>query len=149
MSRPAVPLVGVLPVTVRNGSLLLVKRRNPPLSGHWGFPGGHLELGETLAEAAARELREETGLAAMPGDLITAFDLIHRSADGAVAYHYVLMAVAMTWQSGEAIAADDAEEVGWFTLDTLPQPLCPDTERLAALALSRPWPPQPPGRPLA
>ena len=61
---PERPIVGVLAVVLRGERALVVRRRNPPLAGRWGFPGGVLELGETVAEGAMRELFEETGVAA-------------------------------------------------------------------------------------
>jgi 8-oxo-dGTP diphosphatase len=53
---PERPIVGVLAVVMRGDRVLIVRRANPPLSGRWGFPGGVLELGETVAQGAMREL---------------------------------------------------------------------------------------------
>jgi 8-oxo-dGTP diphosphatase len=112
---PERPIVGVLAVVLRGGRALVVRRANPPLTGRWGFPGGVLELGETVAEGAMRELFEETGVVAEPVGTLTVLDSLHRDDDGRVRYHYVLVAVLGIWQSGEGVAGDDAEEVAWLT----------------------------------
>src|SRR5690554_2944487 len=72
------PVPGVLAVVARNGQVLLVRRAKPPDRGMWGFPGGRIEPGETAAEAAVRELREETGVDASAGRVLTAIDVIDR-----------------------------------------------------------------------
>ena len=59
---PEVPLVAVGAIVVRDDQVLLVRRGQPPSEGLWAIPGGRMELGETLQEAAEREIKEETGL---------------------------------------------------------------------------------------
>jgi 8-oxo-dGTP diphosphatase len=112
---PDRPIVGVLAVVLRGERALVVRRANPPMAGRWGFPGGVLELGETVAEGAMRELREETGVVAEPAGTLTVLDSIHRENDGRVRYHYALVAVRGIWQSGDGIAGDDADEVAWLS----------------------------------
>ncbi|MGH7060807.1 MAG: NUDIX hydrolase [Stellaceae bacterium] len=112
---PERPIVGVLAVVLRGEKALVVRRANPPLRGRWGFPGGVLELGETVAEGAMRELLEETGVVAEPAGVLTVIDTIDRDEAGRVRYHYALVAVRGLWRSGEGIAADDAEEVAWLS----------------------------------
>ena len=114
-SDPPVPIAAALAVVVRNGRLLLVRRAKPPDRGRWGFPGGRIEPGEPLAAAALRELREETGVIAEDGRVLTALDSIHRDGTGALAHHFVLAAVLCRWVSGEGAPADDALETAWFT----------------------------------
>ena len=58
------PLLGAIAVVVQDGHVLLARRRKEPDAGLWGYPGGHVELGETALAAAARELLEETGVTA-------------------------------------------------------------------------------------
>jgi ADP-ribose pyrophosphatase YjhB (NUDIX family) len=133
------PIPAVLAVVARGGRVLLVRRANPPDQGRWGFPGGRIEPGETLAEAALRELAEETGIRAEAGPGLTALDSVHRRADGGLAHHYVLLAVACRWLAGEGAAADDALEAAWFTateVDGLGETASRDVARVARLALA-------------
>ena len=112
---PERPIVGVLAVVLRGERALVVRRSNPPMAGRWGFPGGVLELGETVAQGAVRELLEETGVVAEPAGTLTVLDSIQREDAGRVRFHYTLVAIRGLWQSGEGIAADDAEEVAWLS----------------------------------
>ena len=79
---PDRPIVGVLAVVLRGERALVVRRAHPPLAGRWGFPGGVLELGETVAEGAMRELLEETGVVAEPAGVLTVIDTIDRDPRG-------------------------------------------------------------------
>jgi 8-oxo-dGTP diphosphatase len=92
-----------------------VRRANPPLAGRWGFPGGVLELGETVAEGAMRELIEETGVVAEPKETLTVIDTIDRDDQGRIRYHYTLVAVLGSWQTGAGVPGDDADEVAWLS----------------------------------
>lgn len=129
------PRVGVI-VVVRDaaGRILLVRRRNAPSAGMWGFPGGKPHRGETLFAAAARELVEETGVTARIVRPLTALDAMeHDAATGAVAHHFVLVAMLAVGPEGECAAADDAEDAGWFPLHALPEPLIERVREVAAL----------------
>src|SRR5437660_11472178 len=99
---------------MRGDRVLVVRRANPPMPGRWGFPGGVLELGETVAQGAMRELLEETGVTAEAAGPLTVIDTIDRDGEGRVRYHYTLVAVIGTWRSGEGIPGDDADEVAWL-----------------------------------
>ena len=137
---PERPIVGVLAVVMRGDSVLVVRRANPPLSGRWGFPGGVLELGETVAQGAMRELVEETGVTAEAAGPLTVIDTIDRDKEGRVRYHYTLVAVIGTWQSGEGVAGDDADEVAWLTRGEIVEqglPTAPALLPLIDLALAR------------
>ena len=112
---PERPIVGVLAIVMRGDRVLVVRRANPPMTGRWGFPGGVLELGETVAQGAMRELLEETGVAAEPAGPLTVIDSIDRDEEGQVRYHYTLVAVIGHWRSGEGRPGDDADEVAWLT----------------------------------
>lgn len=112
----AAPKLGALAVVLRGDHALLVQRKNPPDAGTWGFAGGHVEFGETFAEAAARELHEETGVTAMPEQLIDTAEFIHRDGQGNVTHHFVLGAVLCSYVSGEPVADDDALDVAWVPL---------------------------------
>ena len=110
---PTAPIVGVGAVIVRNAQALLIQRGNEPNRGRWSIPGGVLELGETLAEAAVREVREECGLEIEPQGVLSTFDMIHRDELGRVRYHYVLIDMGARYLGGEATAGTDALGVRW------------------------------------
>src|SRR5208337_87070 len=116
---PDRPIVGVLAVVLRGGRALVVRRANPPMAGRWGFPGGVLELGESVAEGAMRELFEETGVTAEAAETLTVFDTIDRDDEGRVRHHYILIAVCGTWRTGEGVAGDDADEVAWLSREEI------------------------------
>jgi 8-oxo-dGTP diphosphatase len=137
---PDRPIVGVLAVVMRGERVLVVRRANPPMSGRWGFPGGVLELGETVAQGAMRELLEETGVKAEAAGPLTVIDTIDRDKEGRVRYHYTLVAVTAHWQSGEGVAGDDADEVAWLSRTEIVDrrlPTAPALLPLIDLALSR------------
>ena len=107
---PERPIVGVGAVIVRDGRVLLVKRRYEPLAGRWSIPGGTLELGETLETGVAREMQEETGLTIEVGPVIEVFDRIIVDADKRVRYHFVLVDY-LCWPIGGALqAGSDVDE---------------------------------------
>ena len=111
---PNVPLVGVGAVVVRDGHVLLIRRAKPPRQGEWSLPGGLQKLGETVFEAARREVAEETGVVIRPLAVIDVVDLIDRDRyDGRVRYHYTLIDVMAAWVAGEAAASADAADVLW------------------------------------
>ncbi|MGO9088471.1 MAG: NUDIX hydrolase [Candidatus Sulfotelmatobacter sp.] len=118
---PEHPLVGVGAIIIANSSVVLVMRAHPPIQGQWSIPGGVLEVGELVHDAAVREAREETGLIVEPGDLLGVYDRVLRHADGRVQYHYVLVDFLCRPVSGELHAASDAAEVRWFTPEQLPE----------------------------
>ena len=137
---PDRPIVGVLAVVLRGDSVLVVRRANPPMPGRWGFPGGVLELGETVAQGAMRELEEETGVKAAAAGPLTVIDTIDRDKDGRVRYHYTLIAVVGRWQAGEGVPGDDADEVAWLTRAEIVErglPTAPALLPLIDLALLR------------
>ena len=110
---PDRPIVAVLAVVLRDGQALIVQRAQQPNAGRWGFPGGVLELGETVGEGAMRELLEETGIVAESAGVLNVNDAVSRDAEGRVQFHYVLIAVRGIWRSGEGVAADDAADCAW------------------------------------
>ena len=96
--------------------------------GEWSIPGGMLELGETVHQAAIREAQEETGLTVEPGQLLGVFDRVIRDDQGRVQYHYVLIDFLCRRISGEVQAAGDAAEARWFTKEEAAKlPLARDT----------------------
>jgi 8-oxo-dGTP diphosphatase len=117
---PEAPLVGVGAIIIEGSRVLLVKRAHPPLQDEWSIPGGVLEVGELVREAAIREAREETGLTVEPGELLGVYDRVLRDADKRVQYHYVLIDFLCRRVAGDIAAASDAAEVRWFTQEELP-----------------------------
>jgi ADP-ribose pyrophosphatase YjhB (NUDIX family) len=105
--------VGVGVVVWRGDQVLLIRRARPPRAGQWGIPGGAQELGETLFEAARREILEETGLTIRPTGIVTAIDGIVRDGQGRVEYHYTLVEVSAEWVAGEATARSDVDAARW------------------------------------
>jgi 8-oxo-dGTP diphosphatase len=108
------PAVGV--VCLRGyDEVLLIRRGKPPRAGTWSLPGGRLHWGETLADAALRELGEETGVTARLTGLIDVVDgLFEPDASGVPTLHYVLVDYAARWISGEPVAGDDAVDARFF-----------------------------------
>jgi 8-oxo-dGTP diphosphatase len=113
------PIPAVIAVIIREGQTLLVRRANPPDAGMWGFPGGKIEFGETVKDAAVRELLEETSIQGDAQDVITTLDILVRDSSGAMGQHYILIAVQCRWISGEPVAGDDALEARWFDVAEL------------------------------
>lgn len=113
------PIPAVIAVVIRDGKVLLVRRGQEPNKGRWGFPGGKIEIGEGITEAAIRELTEETGITAKAERVLTAFDVIIRNQKQQTHHHYILIPVLCTYLSGIAIAASDAAEARWFHIDEL------------------------------
>lgn len=98
-------------IAVDEDQILLVRRGRGPAQGEWSVPGGHVEPGETLAEAVVRELAEETGLAGVCDGLA---GWVERVGDG---YHHVILDFHVTIiDSSEPVAGDDAAEVAWVPL---------------------------------
>jgi ADP-ribose pyrophosphatase YjhB (NUDIX family) len=128
------PVLGVSVLMVDDGRVLLVKRGNAPLKGYWSLPGGHVEAGEALADAAAREVREETGIVA--GDLgqIDLAEIIDRDGESGIAHHIVLVVFAGRRIAGELVAGDDAAEARWVGADEMAGlKMTEDTKRVIAL----------------
>ncbi len=143
MSRreyPDCPRVGVGAVVLRRGRVLLVRRGGQPSSGKWSLPGGLVELGETTAEAARREIREECGIEITVVDVAGVVDRVTRDAEGRVRYHYVLVDYLAFTESEAVVAGTDAAECRWAEIDRLAE--LDTTEGLAdmirrAVALAR------------
>ena len=112
MRRPEVA-VGLV-ARDRAGRLLLVLRANPPAQGAWSLPGGRVEAGETMAAAAARELREETGMSASVGGVA---GVVERIGAG---FHFVIVDLWAELDEGEPVAGDDAAAVRLVDLAELP-----------------------------
>ena len=117
---PAGPVPAVGAVVIHEGTVLLVRRARAPARGVWAVPGGRVELGETLAEAAEREVREETGVSVRAGEPIWSFDSVIRDAEGRVSFHYVIVDLLAEYIEGEPRARDDALEARWVRPEDFP-----------------------------
>lgn len=113
--------IGVNIFVLKDGKLLLGKRKNTAGDGQWGLPGGHLEFGETVRECAVRELKEETDLDAEELEFVGVVDQAHRP-DGR---HYIHFGFVATKYSGEMSNPEPGkcEALEWFDADSLPEPL--------------------------
>jgi 8-oxo-dGTP diphosphatase len=129
MSAP-VAAAGV--VCLRGTEVLLIRRGAPPRLGEWSLPGGRIEPGERAADAALRELREETGVEA---ELTGLLDVIDGFFPGR---HYLLIDYAARWVSGEPVAGDDAAEARFWPAEAALDVVdWSETKRVIRLALER------------
>ena len=121
----------------RGSQVLIVERGKGGSEGLWSLPGGHIEPGETAAQAAAREVREETGIAADILGLVDVHNAILRHNDGSLRAHYVLCVYFGQWQSGEPVAASDARSARFVDPGDLSDyHLTPGVERVVARAMT-------------
>jgi 8-oxo-dGTP diphosphatase len=125
---PLHPRVGVGGVVIRGDNVVLVRRARPPLKGRWSLPGGLVELGEELAEAAKREIKEETGLDTKPLEVVGVFERVLRQAgrksgSHEVHYHYVLVDFLCEVRSESQLRtlrpASDVSEARWVAIAEL------------------------------
>lgn len=103
----------------KEGRVLLVRRGHPPAMGQWAIPGGNVKLGETLQQAAEREILEETGIVIAAGEPVYTFEIIDRDEDGKVRFHYVIVDLIADYVRGHPRAGDDAAAVRWVAAPEL------------------------------
>jgi 8-oxo-dGTP diphosphatase len=118
---PGGPQTAVGAIVFRDDTVLLVKRANHPGKGLWAIPGGRVKLGETLKEAAIREVKEETGVIISPKDPIYVFDVIDRDDEGGIRFHYVIVDLLADYLSGVPRPGTDASEARWISSGQLKQ----------------------------
>lgn len=132
---PARPVAAVGVVCLRGDEVLLIRRGTPPRVGEWSLPGGRIEWGERAADAALRELMEETGVEAELAGLLDVVDGIFPAEGGR---HYVLIDYVARWISGEPRAGDDAADAAFKPLNMLDELVAwEETRRIVKLAVSR------------
>ena len=117
------PRLAVGIVLLYRQQVALVRRAGPPLAGHWALPGGKLEPGETLAEAAVREAQEELGLVVEALAPVHVLELMEPTGPLAVGqsrrFHYVIVDMQVRYVAGRLKAGGDAAEAAWFDRDAL------------------------------
>jgi len=116
---PEAPVVAVGVVVRRGDEVLLVRRGREPYRGQWNIPGGVVELGETLGEAARREVEEECGIRVRAGGVVGVAEVIERGEEGRVRFHYVIVDLVAVYAGGSLRAASDVLEARWVHRDEL------------------------------
>ena len=113
---PQTPLLGVGAVVLHRDNVLLVRRAQEPCKGEWTFPGGLVELGETLREAAVRETLEETGIRIRAGEVLEVVDSLVKGTGGRLRFHYSIVDVVCRYVPGSPRPGDDVSEVEWVPI---------------------------------
>ncbi len=111
---PQVPRVAVGALVIRAEAVLLVKRGKAPSDGKWAIPGGSVELGETLQQAAEREIFEETGIHIRAAEPVYTFDFIEHDKHSDIRFHYVIVDLEAEYLSGKPKPGDDADQAAWI-----------------------------------
>lgn len=110
---PARPVLAASVAVFRDGHVLIARRGRAPMAVLWSLPGGGVEPGETLAQAALRELREEVGVEAEIVAFNTHVEVIERDDAGRVRAHFVVASFVARWIAGEATPGPEASEIAW------------------------------------
>ncbi|MGE3148574.1 MAG: NUDIX hydrolase [Pseudorhodoplanes sp.] len=131
---PDHPILAVSTAVIRDGRVLLVRRASAPMEGLFTLPGGGVETGETLLEAAVREVREETGMVTSMPAFVGYREVILRDPEGRVSAHYVIMATAARWLAGEFELNEELVEGRWVALEELER--LPTTDGLAGIVMA-------------
>lgn len=100
-------------ITVEDGKIIFIRRKNPPYQGSWALPGGFVEYGETVEEAIIREVKEETGLIIEVQGLVGVYSDPGRDSRG----HIITLCFLARRIGGELKASTDAAEVSSFTVN--------------------------------
>jgi mutator protein MutT len=129
---PAAPVIAVGAIIRHQDRLVLIRRAKEPSKGRWTFPGGAVELGESLEDAVRREVLEETGLYVELGDVAAVIDHVARDEVGAVRYHFVIVDYHARPVGGTLQPGSDVSDARWATLEDLDG--LQMTEKAAALA---------------
>ncbi|HEY6024689.1 MAG TPA: NUDIX hydrolase [Pseudolabrys sp.] len=111
---PQRPYLAVSAAIFRNGKVLVVRRARKPALNLYTLPGGAVELGETLADAVVREVREETSLEIQPVALAGQREVITRDTQGRIERHFVIMCFAARWVGGEPVLNDELDDARWL-----------------------------------
>ncbi len=118
---PDRPRVAVGAIVFKDERILLVQRGQPPAEGYWAIPGGSVEIGESLQQAAQREILEETGVHIHAREPVFTFDMIETDPDGGVRFHYVVVDLMADYMEGTPRPAGDAADARWVSAGELPR----------------------------
>jgi ADP-ribose pyrophosphatase YjhB (NUDIX family) len=116
---PRRPIASAHALVLQGDRVLLIKRAHPPSRGRWSVPGGVIELGETVRDAARRELREECGIEIEIDRVMDVADHVVPDESGRVWFHYVVIYLLARYVGGEARPGSDALAVRWATVEEL------------------------------
>jgi ADP-ribose pyrophosphatase YjhB (NUDIX family) len=111
---PQRPYLAVSAAIFRNGKVLVVRRARKPALNLYTLPGGAVEVGETLTDAVAREVREETSLRIQPIALAGHREVIARDSQGRIERHFVILCFAARWLGGEPVLNEELDEARWL-----------------------------------
>ena len=111
---PDSPQIAVGAVVFNQNRVLLVKRGKPPSQNEWAIPGGSVKLGETLQQAAEREIYEETGIVIQAHQPIYVFDLVQKDESDKIRFHYIIIDLIAEYKDGKLLPGDDALDARWF-----------------------------------
>jgi 8-oxo-dGTP diphosphatase len=137
-SYPERPFLAASAAIVRDGKILVVRRARPPAHGLYTLPGGVVEVGETLMEAVAREVREETALEIEPVGLAGFRETIVRDADSRVERHFIILCFASRWRAGDPVLNEELSEARWLDPAELAGlPTTPGLAEIVAAAFER------------
>lgn len=118
---PSRPLAGVAVVVQKKNEILLIRRGQPPKKGLWSIPGGLVELGESIRDAAVREVMEECHIEIEVEQVLDVVDFIEKDTEGRIRFHYIITDFSARYVSGTVQAGDDAESAVWVTPEKLAQ----------------------------
>ena len=135
---PDRPYLAASAAIIRDGKVLVVRRAQPPAGGLFSLPGGVVEVGETLHEAVAREVREETSLTIEPVALAGFRETIVRDQQNRVERHFVILPFAARWIAGEPVLNDELSEWRWVEQGEIASlPTTPGLAAIVAVAFER------------
>jgi ADP-ribose pyrophosphatase YjhB (NUDIX family) len=131
---PSRPILAASTAVFRDGRALIARRARAPWKGAFSLPGGGVEVGETLTQAAARELREEVGVEAEGFRFLRHVEPIQREGER-VRAHFVICVFAARWLSGEPALSEEVDEIAWVDpLDLGGRPTTPELPDILRLA---------------
>jgi 8-oxo-dGTP diphosphatase len=110
---PKYPIAAASVAVFRSGLVLLARRTRPPANALYSLPGGVVEVGETLAAAALRELKEETGVVARIVGFNTHVEVIERDDHSQIRRHFIIASFAAAWLAGDGEPGPEASEIVW------------------------------------